>query len=151
LICQCSEFAVSSRNLTCNSTAKKKVNLGSNNDAFFSSDVPFKPAHPLVDRREKDGSKVGKLGVGFANFVHIGRFSKMLNVGCGSVKQFENDVDNLGLAGPWLDKGWLDSVYASVIVTIFERRIKDGLEICPNPQLDIPGKMTHQDDTVGFR
>jgi len=108
---------------------EKKVNLGSNNDAFFSSDVPFKPAHPLVDRRKKDGSKIGKLGFGFANFVHIGRFSKMLNVGRGSVKQFENNVDNLGLAGPWLDKGWLDSIYASVIVTVFECRIKDGLEM----------------------
>lgn len=88
----------------------------------------MKPVHPLMDRREKSGSKIGKLGVGFASFVLIGRFSKMLNVSRGRVKQFENNVDNLRLAGPWLDERWLDSIYPSIIVTIFERRVQDSLE-----------------------
>lgn len=52
----------------------------------------------------------------------------MLNVRRGSVKQFENNVDNLGLAGPWLDKGWLDSIYASIIATVLECRVEDSLE-----------------------
>ncbi len=52
----------------------------------------------------------------------------MLNVSCGGVKQFENNVDDLGFAGPWLDKGWLDSIYASIIVTVLERRVEDSLE-----------------------
>ena len=80
--------------------------------------MPLKPAHPLVDRREKSGSKIGKLRVGFARFVLIRRFSKMLNVSRGSVKQFKNNVDDFRLASPWLDNGWLDSIYASVIVTV---------------------------------
>lgn len=81
-----------------------------------------------MDRRKKGRSKIRELRIRFADFVLIGRFSKMLNVSRGSVKQFENDVDNFGLAGPWLDKGWLDSVYASVIVTVRECRVEDGLE-----------------------
>jgi hypothetical protein len=52
----------------------------------------------------------------------------MLNVSRSSVKQFENNVDNLGFAGPWLDKGWLDSIYASIIVTVLECRVEDSLE-----------------------
>jgi hypothetical protein len=88
----------------------------------------LKPAHPLVDGREKSGSKIGKLGVGFASFVFIGRFSKMLNVCRGRVKQFENNVDNLRFAGPWLDNGRLDSIYASIIVTVLECRVEDSLQ-----------------------
>lgn len=81
-----------------------------------------------MDRRKKSRSKIRELGVRFAGFVLIGRFSKMLNVSCSSVKQFENNVDNFGLAGPWLDKGRLDSIYASIIVTVLERRVEDSLE-----------------------
>jgi hypothetical protein len=102
--------------------------LEPNNDASLSSDVPLKPVHPLVDGSEKSGSKIGKLGVGFASFVLIGRFSKMLNVSRSCVKQLENNVDNLRLAGPWLDKRWLDSIYPSIIVSIFEGRVEDSLE-----------------------
>jgi len=64
-------------------------------------DVPLKPAHTFVDRGEKSGSKIGKLRVGFASFVLIGRFPEVLNVSRGSVKQFEDNIDNLGPAGPW--------------------------------------------------
>jgi hypothetical protein len=81
-----------------------------------------------MDRCKKSRSKIRELRVRFAGFVLIGRFSKMLNVSRGSVKQFENNVDNLGLAGPWLDKGWLDSIYASIIVTVLECRVEDSLE-----------------------
>jgi hypothetical protein len=102
--------------------------LASNRDASLSLDVPLKPAHPLVDRREKSGSKVGKLGVGFASFVLIRQFSQVLNVSRGSVKQFENNVDNLRLAGPWLDNGWLDSIYPSVIVTVLGCGVEDSLD-----------------------
>jgi hypothetical protein len=73
-----------------------------------------------MDRRKKSRSKIRKLGIRFAGFVLIGRFSKMLNVSRSSVKQLEDDVDNLGLAGPWFDKGWLNTVYASIIVTVLE-------------------------------
>jgi hypothetical protein len=102
--------------------------VGSNSDVSLSLDVPLKPVHSLVDRREKSGSKIGKLGVGFASFVLIGRFPKMLNISRGCVKQFENNVDNLRPACPWLDNGWLDSIYAGIIVTVLERRIEDCLE-----------------------
>ena len=81
-----------------------------------------------MDRRKKGRSKIRELGVRFAAFVLIGCFSMMLNVSRGSIEQFENNVDNLGLAGPWLDKGWLDSIYASIIVTVLECRVEDGLE-----------------------
>ena len=49
----------------------ENVNSPFNRDASLSSDVPLKPAHPLVDRREESGSEIGKLGVGFARFVLI--------------------------------------------------------------------------------
>lgn len=52
----------------------------------------------------------------------------MLNVSRGSVKQFENNVDNLRLAGPWLDNGWLDSIYPSVIVTVLGCGVEDSLD-----------------------
>ena len=52
----------------------------------------------------------------------------MLNVSRGSVKQFENNVDNLRLAGPWLDNGWLNSIYASVIVTVLGCGVEDSLD-----------------------
>lgn len=81
-----------------------------------------------MDRRKKSRSKIRELGVRFAGFVLIGRFSKMLDVSRGGIKQFENNVDNLGLAGPWLDKGWLDSIYANIIVTVLECRVEDSLE-----------------------
>jgi len=81
-----------------------------------------------MDRRKKSRSKIWELGVWFAGFVLIGRFSKMLDVSRGSVKQFENNVDNLRLAGPRLDKGWLDSINASIIVTVLECRVEDSLE-----------------------
>lgn len=81
-----------------------------------------------MDRRKKSRSKIRELGVRFAGFVLIGRFSMMLNVSRSSVKQFENNVDNFGLAGPWLDEGWLDSIYASIIVTVLERRVEDSLD-----------------------
>ncbi len=81
-----------------------------------------------MDRCKKSRSKIRKLGVRLACFVFTGRFSKMLNVSRGGVKQFENNVDNLGLAGPWLDNGRLDSIYASIIVTVLECRVEDSLE-----------------------
>jgi hypothetical protein len=81
-----------------------------------------------MDRRKKSRSKIRELRVRFAGFVLVGRFSKMLNVSRSGVKQFENNVDNFGLAGPWLDKGRLDSIYASIIVTVLERRVEDSLE-----------------------
>lgn len=52
----------------------------------------------------------------------------MLNVSRGCVKQLENNVDNLRPAGPWLDNGWLDSIYAGIIVTVLECRVEDSLE-----------------------
>jgi len=81
-----------------------------------------------MDRRKKSRSKIRELGVRFTGFVPTGRFSKMLNVSRGSVKQFENNVDNLGLASPWLDEGWLDPIYVSIIVTVLECRVEDSLE-----------------------
>ena len=81
-----------------------------------------------MDRRKKCRSKFRELGVRFARFVLIGRFSKVLNVSRGSVKQFENNIDNLGLAGPWLDIGWLDSIYASILVTVLDCRVENSLE-----------------------
>jgi hypothetical protein len=81
-----------------------------------------------MNRRKKSRSKIRELRVRFAGFVLIGRFSKVLNVSCSSVKQFENNVDNLGLAGPWLDKRRLDSIYPSIIVTVLECRVEDSLE-----------------------
>jgi hypothetical protein len=81
-----------------------------------------------MDRCKKSRSKIRELGVRFAGFVLIERLSKMLNVSRGSIKQFENNVDNLGLAGPWLDKRWLDSIYASIIVTVLVCRVEDSLE-----------------------
>ena len=80
-----------------------------------------------MDRRKKGRSKIRELRAWFADFVLIGRFSKMLNVSRGSVKQFENNVDNFGLAGPWLHKGWFDSVNASIIVTVRKCGVEDGL------------------------
>jgi hypothetical protein len=67
-------------------------------------DVPVKPAHTFVDRSEKSRSKIRKLRVGLASFLLIGRFPEVLNVSRGSVKQFEDNIDNLRLAGPWPDK-----------------------------------------------
>jgi hypothetical protein len=81
-----------------------------------------------MDRRKKSRSKIRELGVRLAGFVLVGRFSQVLNVSRGSVKQFENNVDNLGLAGPWLDNRWLDSIYASIIVAVLECRVEDSLE-----------------------
>ena len=52
----------------------------------------------------------------------------MLNVCRGSVKQFENNIDDLGLAGPWLDNWWFDSIYAGIIVTVLVRRVEDNLQ-----------------------
>jgi hypothetical protein len=51
-----------------------------------------------------------------------------LNVSRGSIKQFEDNVNNLRLAGPGLDKWQLDSVYTSIIVPVFECGVEDSLD-----------------------
>lgn len=81
-----------------------------------------------MDRSKKSGSKIGKLRVGFASFVLIRRFSEILDVSRSEVKQFEDNVNNLRLAGPWPDKGQLDAVYPGIIVAVLECRIEDSLE-----------------------
>jgi hypothetical protein len=58
-----------------------------------------------VDTSEEGGSKIGKLGVGFASLVGIGGFSQILNKSRSGIKEFENNVDNLRFASPRLDKG----------------------------------------------
>jgi len=51
-----------------------------------------------------------------------------LNVSRGSIKQFEDNVDNFRLAGPGLDKRQVDSVYTSIILPVFECGVEDGLD-----------------------
>ena len=65
---------------------RQDVNLGSNSNPSISPNVPLKPAHSLVYRGKKSRSKIRELGVRFAGFVLVRRFSKMLNVSRGSVK-----------------------------------------------------------------
>jgi hypothetical protein len=65
----------------------------------------LKPTHPFVDTGEEGRSEVRKLGVGFARLVLFGGFSKILDICRSNIEKFENNVDNLRLASPWLDKG----------------------------------------------
>ena len=62
----------------------------------------------------------------------------MLNVSRGSVKQFKNNVDDFRLASPWLDNGWLDSIYASVIVTVLGCGVEDSLDNKSQPATRYP-------------
>ena len=75
----------------------------------------------------------------------------MLDISRCSVKQFENNVDNFRLAGPWLDNWWLDSVHASIIVTVLGGGVENSLNMDLSLQLGTLGKMAHQNNTVGFR
>ncbi len=77
---------------------------------------------------KESGSKIGKLRVGLTRPVIVGRFAKVLEIRRGDIEKLEDNVDDFGLAGPRFDKWRTDTVYTSIIVTVFKRRIEDGLK-----------------------
>jgi len=81
-----------------------------------------------MDGSKESGSKIRKLGIGFARRVFIiRRFTKVLEIRRSKVEELEDDVDDLRFASPRFDKGQTNTVYISIIVAILERGIKDDL------------------------
>ena len=58
-----------------------------------------------MDGSKERGSEIRQLGVWLTRRVFIRCFPKVLEIRRSNVKELEDDVDNLGLACPWPDKG----------------------------------------------